>query len=395
MEHAVRQDHADRVPVAAPSPSTVVTRGLAGFLAMKDDWNDLFERAARPHHVFQSYAFLRHWAGHYADGPADIIIVGAWIDGRLAMAWPLLATRRLGLSVLEFMGAPTAQFFDLLIAPDADRRGLFEAGWAAIGELGADVFVARNLKDDSALAELAGERMTELAGATSAPFANLARRVEGDAPGPAYSGKDRSNYRRRLRRIEDHGALQFGGCGPGPEAAALVATCIAYKRRSLLARLIWSPTVMDPKFEGFFTSLAGDAESGLRISTIACDGRPIGIDLSFDCRDSAFGHVLASDPDCPHEGIGSLLVHRTFIAAAKRGIRVFELMAPADPYKMRHADGETRISTRVAAFSGKGRLYRDLYLGRIEPALKSVARRFAGPLIARAVSALRPSARPF
>src|SRR5690606_301189 len=93
----------------------------------------------------------------------------------------------------------------------------------------------------------------------------------------------------------------------------------------------------------FFESLAMDADSAIRVSTIACDGQPIGIDLSFDCCGHTFGHVLASDPTCARDGIGSLLVHRTFMSAAARGATIFELMVPADPYKMRHADGQTPV----------------------------------------------------
>jgi CelD/BcsL family acetyltransferase involved in cellulose biosynthesis len=362
--------------------SIEIAEGTPAFLALRSEWNDLHDRAALPHHVFQSHSFLRHWAEHYLDS-ARIVVVCGRVGGRLAMAWPLTVFRKFGVDVASFMGAPTAQFFDVLVDGQADVPELLNAGWQALSQLEADIFVASNIRDDSRIRACSAMLPRELPGRTTAPYANLSRRVQGPEPGTAYSARERSNYRRRLRRAEEEGPLSFGAVECGPAAADLARRAVEFKQRSLWGKGIWSPTVSNPRFGQFFEAIAADPEASLRVSTMTCGGREVGIELSFDCRDHAFGHVLSSDPDSAIEGIGSILVLRTFIAAKARGMHTFEMMAPADRYKMPHADGKTGVSNIAVALSPKGKLYRDLYLRGIHPVAKAFAQRFAAPLVAR------------
>ena len=66
--------------------------------------------------------------------------------------------------------------------------------------------------------------------------------------------------------------------------------------------------------------------------------------------------MLATDGDFEKEGLGQLLVHHVFAEARKAGASRFDLLAPADPYKLHHADGATRVESRTYAFHAKGRL---------------------------------------
>jgi len=141
-------------------------------------------------------------------------------------------------------------------------------------------------------------------------------------------------------------------------------------------------TVRDPRFVRFFELLAADPDASLRVSTICCDGLKIGIELSFDCKGHTFGHILATDPDSPIEGLGSLLTIRSFMSAAARGTHTFEMMLPADAYKLQHADGETAVSSFAVAFTPRGKLYRNLYLSKLQPFARDIARKFAAPIIA-------------
>lgn len=362
-----------------------ISRGMSNFLSLRDDWNELHATAATPSNVFQSHSFLRHWAEHYIEEPEQIIVISGRVAGRLVMVWPLQMSRRLGVKLVTFMGAPVAQFYDLLAMHCAERPALIESGWKAVRDLGADLFVANNVRADALLRSCMTTEALELPGRTSAPFARLASRVTQGVPGCAYSARDRSNYRRRLRRAAEQGPIEFRTSRPGPDAVHLAQKAVDFKLRTLLEKSVWSPAVSNPRFRKFFASTAGDEDSALRISTIVCKGREIGIDLSFDCKGHTFGHVLASDPDSPIDGIGSVLVHRAFISAANRGMQTFELMAPADAYKLQHADGEVDVSHFAVCFTAKGRVYRELYLRAAFPLLKRAAQKFVAPILARAL----------
>ncbi|WP_457581640.1 GNAT family N-acetyltransferase [Ensifer canadensis] len=356
---------------------------LQGLEALHTEWDDLFERTAGPQQVFQRHIFLRHWARHYLDPRTRLCIVTGRLHGRLVTLWPLVRRRRFGLDTVSFMGAPVAQFSDVLVETGENRDALLEAGWNAVASLGADLFEARRVRADAALCGSAIPTGAGLPGDVQAPFASLSRRVAADGPGIAYSARERSNFRRRLRRLREHGDITFTEPEPGSTAVAAAATAITIKKNWLLENAILSPTVMDSRFQAFFEGLAGDADAGLHASTIACDGRPIGVDLSFDCKGHTFGHVLATDPGYDREGLGRLLIHRTFAAAAHRGSRVFDLLAPADGYKMQHADGLVAVSDYSFAFSWRGWLLRELVMARLQPAIKALAKRLPAVLVRR------------
>ncbi|NVD40853.1 GNAT family N-acetyltransferase [Ensifer sp. HO-A22] len=352
-----------------------VVTSLDGFMALQEDWDDLFERAAAPQQVFQRHIFLRYWARHYLDPKTQLCILTGRVDGRLVTVWPLVRRRKLGVDALSFMGAPVAQFGDVLVEAGDGRPALLQAGWNAVTALGADLFEARRVRADAALCGAPVPMAAALPGDMQAPFASLARRVSADGPGIAYSPRERSSFRRRLRRLRERGEITFSEPVSGQAAARAAMAAIAIKRNWLLEKAILSPAVMDSRFQTFFEDLAGDAAAGLHVTAVACDGQPVGIDLALDCKGHTFGHVLAAASGYEGEGLGRLLIHRTFAAAAHRGNRVFDLLAPADAYKMQHADGHVAIRDYAPAFSWRGRLMRALVLERLLPMTKAVAKR--------------------
>jgi CelD/BcsL family acetyltransferase involved in cellulose biosynthesis len=355
------------------------------FLALRAEWDALFDRAGLPHQVFQSHAVLRHWATHYLDGRMRLSIVTARRDGRLVMVWPLVRERRFGLVSLRFMGVPVAQYGDVLVERTGDEAALLKAGWDAVARLGADLFELRRLRGDSVLAMSGLVSRAALRERLHAPFADLGSRVGPDGPSHAYAPRERSNHRRRLRRLFERGAIGLSMVVPGPDAAGLAVTAIAMKQAALLRHGVLAPTISDPRFSAFFRDLAGDAAGGspLRIAAISCDGAPIGLDLALDCKGASFGHVIATHPEHERGGVGGLLLHHSFACAKARGNAVFDMLAPADPYKHEHADGFTMVTDSVLPLSWKGRLVVETGLAHWRLLLKRALRRLPPPLTRR------------
>ncbi|AZO79891.1 MULTISPECIES: GNAT family N-acetyltransferase [unclassified Bosea (in: a-proteobacteria)] len=374
---------------AAAGFSVEILTGRDAFLALKPEWDALFARAGLPHQLFQRHAFLRHWCDHYLVADDRLCLVIGREAGRLVMLWPLERRHRLGLVLVRLMGAPVAQFGDVLIEADPRREHWLERGWEALRRRGVDLVELRLVRDDGALGHCNRLGLTTPVVSQEAPFADLALRVAPDGPSLAYPGRDRSGYRRRLRRLAERGEIAFISIAPGREARALAEQAVAMKRESLVQHGVIAPTVADPRFARFFAELAADLddEAGLRLSVVSCSGRPIGIDLSFDCKGRSFGHVIASDPGFEREGLGRVLVHHAFASARARGSSIFDLLAPADPYKQEHADGAVPVRDFTVPLSWRGQLACDFALPHLRPTLKAIAkrlppswvRRFAGP----------------
>lgn len=359
-----------RATTERAAASIEVLRGRDAFDALKPEWDRLFRRAAHPHQLFQSHAMLGAWAASYPES-GDIIVVTAREHAALVGVLPLVMRTTLGVRRLHFMGMPVVQFGDMLVDPHSHPDTASRI-WDATATLGADVLEARRIRADSVVWPFRDN--ATVVEDMAAPFACLLTRVDGAAPGPAYSGRDKSNFRRRMRRLEERGTVTLTSQGCGPAAADLAAHAVAIKRRSLDAAGVMSPAVKSKGFEAFFRSAAVDPDCGLIVSTVELDGKPVAIDLSFLCKDTAFGHVLATEPAFHKEGAGNILVHHVFASTKAAGATRFDLLAPADAYKMHHADGETKVESRVYPFTMRGRLFANAFHRLAVPAAKALLR---------------------
>lgn len=347
--------HAHNPLTTAATTRVSVLRGVDAFLALERDWNELFARASQPHQVFQSHALLSIWTRAYAQMAHGAVVIAAWQGNRLVAALPLVRRRMLGGNFLQFMGSRISQFDDMLLDSAACGETVRAQIWATLRQLDADFLEVRRLRSDAAFNKLPAGPFRTIE-TLAAPMACLTARVGSDGPGDGYSAKDRSNYRRRIRRLNERGAFAMTTCEPGAQAVSLAMEAIAMKRAFLRRHGILSSAVNAPEFASFFAQAAADPASGLLVSTLELDGRPIAVDLSFICKTTGFGHVLASDPEFERDGVGSLLVHHVLANAKAAGAAAFDLLAPADPYKLRHSDGSTPVESRIYPFNLRGRL---------------------------------------
>lgn len=367
---------AEAVPVAAPALPGLELRlvdSVAAFLALEAEWDKLFARCGRPHQLFQSHVFLRHWIRHYLAGDERLAIVTAWRAGRLVMAWPLVRLRRFGFGVLRFMGGPVAQYSDVLAD---DEPGLVAAGWRAVLASGADLVEIRKLRADAQLGQAAFPSAPVTSAREEALFADLELRVAADGPSAVYSSRDRANWRRRRSRLSEQFAVMFHREEPGPVAARLARQAIAMKRAWLADRGVFAPALADPRFEAFFAGLAADRSgaSPLRLAAIMLDGEPAGIEIAFDQMGVCFGHVLAVDPAFARHGVGGVLIHHSLASAKARGNLRLDMLAPADPYKRAHADGGTLVSDLTVPLSPLGRLLCIAGFPHLRPLAKKAAK---------------------
>jgi CelD/BcsL family acetyltransferase involved in cellulose biosynthesis len=388
LASSMRPDADDwRLPADGPAPgfSIDIVGDRDGFMRLKPEWEVLFARAGLPHQLFQGHGFLRHWCDHYLEAGDRLCIVTGRSDGRLVMLWPLLRKRCFGFELARFMGAPVAQFGDVLLEPDAQSERWLERGWNALSRLGIDLVELRRLRSDAALHRAGRLEYAVPIQHQQAPFADLALRVAPDGPSTAYPARDRSNYRRRLRRLAARGKIGFATLPPGPQGRELAGLAVTLKRQMLAQHGVAAPTIADPRFRAFFSALAGDEsdEAGLRLSVVTCDGCPVGVDLSFDCKGRSFGHVIAGDPAFEREGLGRVLVHHAFAGAHARGSTMFDLLAPADPHKLEHADGAVAVWDLAVPLSWRGQFACDLGLPHLRPALKLVAKRLPAAWVRR------------
>ena len=227
------------------------------------EWEALFERAGASHQAFQSFRWLSLWADHYCDQATTLSVVTARRKGRLVLVWPLVLRRRWGLRLLSFMGEPLSQYGDALVEPSAEAALMMAEAVDFVRTLPFDVASLKRVRDDAALAGALARAAERTSAQAQAPFVDFAGAANAAAFEKRFSAKLRSDRRRRLRRLQEIGAVAFESHAPGPRARELAEIAFAFKQEWLRGTGRIAPALADPRFGRFFADAAGGG-SGAR-----------------------------------------------------------------------------------------------------------------------------------
>jgi CelD/BcsL family acetyltransferase involved in cellulose biosynthesis len=373
---AVYRDEAVTEPAPEACRFALIT-DRAGFDALETEWNDLFWRAGRGAQVFQSFNWVWHWCNHFL-GPAagepavSLAIVTGRSNGRLVMVWPLAAERVAGLSQLAWMGDPVSQYGDVLFEPESSP--MLAHAWSFIArELKPDLVRLRKVRDDAAIAPFLSDLNAFAAERLEAPYLDLSSAPDFATFERRYSPSSRRNRRRLTRRLQDLGPTTFQRCREGPRARALAAAAIELKREWLKERGLVSPALADPRFASFFADVAQGATrpTGCEVSALTCNGEAAAIEITLRCLDRIFMHIIVFNLKYEKAGAGVLLLEETIAQAFSGSAHTFDLLSPADGYKLAWADAVMGVTDWVIPLSAKGWVFARLYLGLARPALKA------------------------
>jgi CelD/BcsL family acetyltransferase involved in cellulose biosynthesis len=360
------------------------------FDALEPEWNHLFDRAGRGIQVFQTFNWNWHWCNHYlgegsrGGAVASLAVVTARRAGRLVMVWPLVRERVAGLCQLSWMGEPVSQYGDVLIEDRPDAAALLREAWSFItAELTPDLVRLRKVRDDASVAPLLAECGALPTLRLEAPYLDLSSAKDFAAYEQRYSPRSRRNRGRLRRRFAERGAMAIECYQGGARAGDLATQAIALKRDWLTDRGIVSPALFDPRIEGFFADVAEAAThpAGCQVSALTSDGEAAAIEITVLCKERTVMHVIVFNLAYEKAGAGVLLLEESIARSFDKGCRAFDLLAPADGYKLDWADAVTGVGDWALPLSLKGWLYARVYLG------------FAREGIKRALAALPASVR--
>jgi CelD/BcsL family acetyltransferase involved in cellulose biosynthesis len=316
-----------------------VVEGGAGFSALRGEWDALLARGPvdEPYH---RHAFVGAWLDAFAPAERLRVLVARDGAGRAAGMAPLLEARRRGLVLLGAPANDHSPRVEWVLGDDA--RGAVEALWAHLRDrLRWDVLVLRDLPRDgptSRLVEEQARRDRHPAGrweSLRTPYLAL-------GPGRRereVSSKFLANLRRRMRRLEEQGAISYrrvDGTGEGGAAAveafldqflALEAAGWKGRRGTAIAK--------DPATAGFYRGLAraGAREGWLALRALELGGRPVAMHLGllhrgvYSLPKPAYDEALAA---CSP---GQLLLREVLAECEARGLAELDFLGPDMPWK--------------------------------------------------------------
>ena len=378
----------------------------AGLVRLADDWCALFERAGGPQHVFQSYGFAALWAEIFlGDTPAEppkggcrLAIVTARRAGRLVLVWPLVAQRQLGRRVLSWLGAPIAQYGDVLLDPAEPALPLLRAAYGHVRTvLAPDILRLRKVRQDASIAAFLADIGTTSSEHAEAPLVTLA--AGGSPFEDRQGGKARKNRRRLMRRLEESGRVAWVDATGTPAAIALVEAAVTCKRDWLARHGLLSAALADPRFEQFMKAAAGtnDRDTGFAVFALRLDDRPIAVALGFTCRQRLMLHLITQCEDVERFGAGVLNLEAILRQAEAAGLQAVDLLPPKADYKLDWADGCVAVADHVHGLTAGGRITTHLLDAILRPQTKRMLERLPMSLRRRlAVGTIRTAspARP-
>lgn len=364
----------DTALAAAHDLDLEVVTTRAAFNALEAEWNALFDRAGRSIHVFQTFNWCWHWcAAFLTDDSSKLFVVTAHRQGRLVLVLPLVRERALGLTRLAFLGEPVTQYGDAIVDTLPDADAVLAAAWRfAVERSGADCVHLRRVRADANLAPLLAGSGARISEKLAAPYLDLASAANFDAYEQRYSSKARKNRRRLLRRFEERTPATLETLLSGTRARELAELAILLKRAWLKDRGLVSPALIDPRTRAFFANVA-EAKvrpAGCRVTSLETRGESTAIEIAFDCKGRRAVHVIVFALKYERASPGQLLIERSIRNCFDIGVGTYDLMTPADAYKLDWADGAIEVNDWTLAWTTRGRIYADLYLARLRPQLK-------------------------
>lgn len=330
--------------------------------ALAAEWAEL-ENATPEATGFQSFIWCRNWLA-VAGQSVRPRILSLREDGRLVMLLPLQIETRFGVSVARWIGEPMTQYGDALARAEAGRpqwRKLAEAELRRWRDV--DLFALTRLRSGGVMAD--GTRAGE---PFSAPYVDLR----------LAAARRHKSVERRVKRLEARGPLALAQAETPAKRESLARHALALKRSWLAAKGAYSAGLSNPFAEDFIAALARDGF--LQVNVLLVGGETCAMDLGF-IGGRAYRSFLGCFDERFAEGSpGQALTGRLIARCAEERLAAYDMLLPADSYKLAWATGETTIEARFVARTLKG-LAAAFALARLRPFAKRVLHA-AGPMCA-------------
>jgi CelD/BcsL family acetyltransferase involved in cellulose biosynthesis len=220
---------------------------------------------------FQSFGWLDCWVdAHLVEAddthetPDLAIVCGYDPDGDLVLVLPLMMCSSRAIRQLTWLGAPLAQYGDVLMDAQHASSDVIEQGLAyAIDTFRPDVICLSKVRSDAAIARYLQERPGSVVESETARFVTLLPEHASSGTTASNSAKARKNRRRQLRRLNEQHDVAFTQQPCGAKMAATARAGLAMKRAWLNDRGLVSAALQCSCADRFFIKAAQRADTGL------------------------------------------------------------------------------------------------------------------------------------
>jgi CelD/BcsL family acetyltransferase involved in cellulose biosynthesis len=312
--------------------------------ALEAEWGRLWARTAgrRFSHGFTWRA--EGWRTTGAPLGRRLRVLVMRLDGEAELIWPLAIRRTLGLwRVAVALGPEFTDYDPLLVADGPDAAAHIRAAWAWLCARGlADMLTAPRVRHDSELhAALAGLAAARTVVTLPSPYVSWDGYADWDAYWRSRSKNTRSAFRRRARRFEGLGRVEFQIIDDPQEYESLLDWTLREKLAWLDRQGLYSHFMHRREFGAFLSGIGSrrPAEGRWMMFALKLDGQVVSTKLGGldERRFEAF--IAVNDPAFATYSVGSIMLAETLKWLMARGLE-YDFRIGAEPYKFDWATGE-------------------------------------------------------
>ena len=365
--------HTDR-PATGMHAKVLFSR--EAIVALQDEWQALQVRSVGSS-AFQAFDICLPWLDAYVfgDQPTHTAHIIALYDGdRLAGLVPL-AIRTSGMvRFAEWVGEPLIQYGDVLLDPACDKDAARACLAQALKERPVAGLLLRNVRIDARVHALLDLGDTKVGQPREAAIIDFTRFDKVEDYFSSLSKSARTNRKRKRKALARLGRLSFAEILPGAEAHDLCRLVLDWKVAWLQKRGLSSRFFMDSRAMDTLLDAVARDESGnpLRLLVQYLDDSPVAIEINLTDQLGSAMFIASYDPVLESLSAGKVLIESNIIHGFAVGWPSFDLLPPIIDYKTSWTNRTLAVHDHMIASGIQARLYRDLYLKALRPAMKRV-----------------------
>lgn len=283
--------------------------------------------------LFSRPVWLRAASRAAAAKGCDVRVFGIWRGAQLRKSLAVRIERKGGLALAFPVVDPLAQYTELQGSGDGEVL-LDHVLRQLRSTTDAQALVLSRVRSDGPLARaLAGSGAVKLR-CGRAPYIDLTRHASHAAWLDSFGAATRKSRARRRKKFEAAGKTGFMVLSAGREAAETATRLIEFKRRWLQANGLSSRVLDDPAWTEALIEIVAAPDSSCVVSCLTLDGELVAGEVGFVSDDAYASYLGAYDVDQARLGVGTLQIIETVRWCYDNGIRTFDLLPPADDYKL-------------------------------------------------------------
>ena len=362
---------------ASTSAALSVVTSVSALRDLESKWRELESATQNRTSVFQSFDWVMAWAETYIGAkPGTTLHILAGYDGEeLVFIWPLMRTRRLGISVLSWLTDPFGQYGDVLC-----RRGHCPKRWmvSSVAFLkrfkDVDILRLRHVRADSHLGSYAVELFSDARLPEKAPFLDLSTFDTEAAYDERYTSIQRKRRKKIRKAIERLGTVQFARLPVGVKADKAMQQAMDEKSKWLAERGRMNRVLGCPGHLTFLKNLSrrlgGTVE--VVVTELTAGGKPVSWEVGFRHAGTHYGYITSHVTALTDLSPGRLHMDQSQRMALQDGIKTFDLMVPNDVHKESWSNNTVDTHDYYLQLSWRGAVLGHGYLRVIRPLIRSI-----------------------